>query len=66
MNWTEFFHMGGYAFHVWTSWGLTLLVIVFLFIQTKLANAKIKREIVRQIQREQKLADNTANSTNSN
>ena len=56
MNWAEFLHMGGYAFHVWTSWGLTLLVILYLFIQPKLANAKIKREITRQIQREKKLA----------
>ncbi|MCK5876226.1 MAG: heme exporter protein CcmD [Candidatus Marithrix sp.] len=24
----EFFHMGGYAFYVWTSYGLTFLVLV--------------------------------------
>jgi len=59
MSWTEFLHMGGYAFHVWTSWGLTLLVVVCLWIQPKLTNVKIKREIARQIQREQKLANCT-------
>lgn len=27
MNWAEFFHMGGYAFYVWTSFGLALIVL---------------------------------------
>lgn len=62
MNWSEFFHMGGYAFHVWTSWGLTLLVLLYLFIQPKLANAKIRRDIARQIKREQKLSAGTTNN----
>ncbi|MBX2847551.1 MAG: heme exporter protein CcmD [Acidiferrobacterales bacterium] len=55
MNWSEFFNMGGYAFYVWTSWGLTVLVLAWQFIQPKRANAKIKREISRQIKREEKL-----------
>ena len=56
MNWTEFFDMGGYAFYVWTSWGLTALVLLWQFIQPKRKNAKIKAEIQRQINREKKLA----------
>jgi heme exporter protein D len=28
MNLTEFFHMGGYAFYVWTSYGIALLVLL--------------------------------------
>ena len=28
MSLNEFFHMGGYAFYVWTSYGITLLVLV--------------------------------------
>ncbi|MBC8029555.1 MAG: heme exporter protein CcmD [Pyrinomonadaceae bacterium] len=28
MNWSEFFHMGGYAFYVWGSYLLTFVVIV--------------------------------------
>jgi heme exporter protein D len=27
MNWSEFFHMGGYAFYVWGSYGIALVVI---------------------------------------
>lgn len=28
MNWSEFFHMGGYAFYVWGSYLLTFIIIV--------------------------------------
>jgi len=58
MNWAEFFHMGGYAFYVWTSWGLTAVILFWLWIQPKLAKAKIIHEINRQISREQKLSNN--------
>lgn len=27
MNLAEFFHMGGYAFYVWMSYGIALLVL---------------------------------------
>ncbi len=58
MNWAEFFHMGGYAFYVWSSWGLTTVLLFWLWLQPKLAKAKIIREINRQISREQKLSNN--------
>lgn len=28
MNWSEFIHMGGYGFYVWSSYGLALLVLL--------------------------------------
>jgi heme exporter protein D len=28
MSFSEFFHMGGYAFYVWTSYGITLVVLL--------------------------------------
>jgi len=58
MNWVEFFNMGGYAFYVWTSWGLTLAALLWLFIQPKRAAVKIKQKLKRQIGREQKLQSN--------
>jgi heme exporter protein D len=54
MNWSEFFHMGGYAYYVWPSWGLTALVILWQYLQPKMANKRIRREISRQIAREKK------------
>lgn len=56
MNWAEFFHMGGYAFEVWTSWILTVLVLLWFVISPKLKNAKIRREIQRQISREDRIS----------
>lgn len=53
MNWTEFFHMGGYAFYVWTAWGLSVLVLIWQVLQPKLAHKRIKRDIARQLRREQ-------------
>ena len=55
MVWSEFFHMGGYAFYVWTSWGLTFLIVFILWLQAKLAKKKIIVEINRQIRHESKL-----------
>lgn len=45
--------MGGYAFEVWTCWGLTLIVLITFVIYPKRRNAKIRGEIMRQISREQ-------------
>lgn len=55
MNWNEFFHMGGYAFHVWTSWGLSLGALLIIVILSKHRNANIKADLLRQIKREKKL-----------
>ena len=32
-NWAEFFAMGGYAFYVWTSYGITAFVIVLMLVR---------------------------------
>ena len=53
MNWSEFFNMGGYAFFVWTSYGLTLLVIVANIISPILQRKKVIARIKRAIKREQ-------------
>lgn len=54
MNWKEFFHMGGYAFEVWTCWALTIAALAWFIIHPKLRKAEIHREIKRQISRENK------------
>ena len=54
MNWAEFFYMGGYAFEVWTSWGLTIAALILFVILPKRRSAKIKSQIQRQISREQR------------
>ena len=53
MNWSEFFHMGGYAFFVWTSYGLTFLVMLANIISPIIQRRKVIARIKRAIKREQ-------------
>ena len=55
MNWGDFFDMGGYAFHVWTSWALSLGAMIVILLVAKYRNSKIKQELARQYKRESKL-----------
>ncbi len=59
MNWSEFFHMGGYAFHVWSCWALSTACLLFIVAFAKFRNARIKRDIARQIQREERHQNNS-------
>jgi heme exporter protein D len=56
MNWTEFFEMGGYAFYVWSAWGITTLVMGAQVGRAKYRKRQLYKNIRRQIQREQKHA----------
>jgi len=53
MNWSEFFHMGGYAFFVWTSYAITFAVIVANIILPIVQRKKVIARIKRAIKREQ-------------
>ncbi len=53
MNWSEFFHMGGYAFFVWTSYGITLIVVLANIIAPVMQRKKIIARIKRAVKREQ-------------
>jgi len=52
MNWSEFFHMGGYAFFVWTSYALTLVVVLANIISPMVQRKKIIARIKRAVKRE--------------
>ena len=52
MNWSEFFNMGGYAFFVWTSYALTLIVVLANIISPMLQRKKIIARIKRAVKRE--------------
>lgn len=48
---SEFFHMGGYAFYVWTSYILVLVVMLANFIIPIQREKKLLQQIARQIRR---------------
>jgi len=47
MSWAEFLHMGGYAFYVWTSFGLALIVLS----GNVLYAVKRKQKVIQQLKR---------------
>ena len=56
MNWAEFFDMGGYAFFVWTSYALFVVIIAANVIAPILQRRKIIARIKRAIKREDLLS----------
>lgn len=52
-SWSEFFHMGGYATFVWSSYGLALLMvlvnIISPMIERKRVIARVRRAIKRDV-----------------
>ena len=55
MTTAEFFHMGGYAFYVWTSYGLTLIVLLANVLSPLRQRRRIPADLARRERRERKL-----------
>jgi heme exporter protein D len=53
-SWQEFLHMGGYAFYVWISYGLTLLVLAGLLLALWMRHRRLRQELVWRARREQR------------
>ena len=51
MSLNEFFHMGGYAFYVWTSYGLALIVLLLNVIGPLRQRKKLLHDIARTARR---------------
>jgi heme exporter protein D len=47
MSISEFFHMGGYAFYVWTSYGVGFVVFLALVLTTRYQHRKLIRQLRR-------------------
>ena len=52
-SWSEFFGMGGYAFFVWMSYGLTFLVILVNIVMPLIERKQVIKRVKRAIRREQ-------------
>lgn len=51
MTFSEFLHMGGYAFYVWTAYGIACLVLVLNLILPVQQHRQILQRIARQLRR---------------
>ncbi|MGP1627917.1 MAG: heme exporter protein CcmD [Aggregatibacter segnis] len=54
-SWSELLNMGGYGFYVWLSYGLSLLAIVVLIVQSLAGKSAVLKSIKREQQREARL-----------
>ena len=52
MNFTEFFMMGGYAWYVWPSWFLTLLILLWNVLAPRRRHRQLLQQLQTQAQRE--------------
>ncbi len=53
MNLGEFLDMGGYAFYVWSSWGMALVVIAWNIVVPIVERKKLKQVLTREYRRKQ-------------
>jgi len=51
MSLNEFFHMGGYGFYVWTSYGIALVILLANMIAPLRQRRKILNDIARTAKR---------------
>lgn len=56
----EFFAMGGYAFYVWMSFGLTFIVMAAITVGTRMQ----RRRIVAVLKRKSQITDTEINGQN--
>ena len=54
MTLAEYFAMGGKAIYIWPSYGISLLVLVGIVIAAWRSEKKIRRDIARQLRREER------------
>jgi heme exporter protein D len=52
MNWADYFAMGGYAFYVWTAYGLMAAVLVLNLLLPLWRKSAVLAEIARRMARE--------------
>ena len=60
MSLEEFFHMGGYAFYVWSSYGLTFIVLLMIFLKPMLSKKQVLKDL-RMKYRQQERQNNQTN-----
>lgn len=52
MTLTEFLHMGGYAFYVWTSYGLAAVILIANLLVPLLNARRTRRDLIGKLRRE--------------
>ncbi|MDH5766864.1 MAG: heme exporter protein CcmD [Gammaproteobacteria bacterium] len=45
MDLETFFHMGGYAFYVWSSYGLSFVVLLMIFLRPMMSKKRVMKDL---------------------
>ena len=54
-SFSEFIAMGGYGFYVWLAYGVSLLSVFILILNTVQKRRKILKQVMHRLQREQRI-----------
>ncbi|CUB03043.1 heme exporter protein CcmD [Marinomonas fungiae] len=49
----EFLKMGTHGIYVWSTYGISLIALVGLFVSTRVSNCKLRKQLKKRYQREQ-------------
>jgi heme exporter protein D len=60
---SDFLNMGGYAFYVWLSYGITFGSLVILVLLSARRKQTVLKEIAKQASREKRLKENRGNKS---
>lgn len=61
-----FLQMGGYALYVWLSFGVSLVAMVWIVIDSMRTNKQLLRSVVMEQARQQRIAEAKANQSSNN
>ena len=59
----EFFHMGGYAFYVWTSYGIAALVLIANLLAPRWQRRRLLDELGRKARRSRRQQERAARNS---
>lgn len=54
-SFSDFIHMGGYSFYVWLAYGISLLSVLVLIVNSMLKRKKIFQQVTQHMQREARI-----------
>ena len=62
MSASEFFNMGGYAFYVWSSYGITTVLLGWIFIRPIFTKKSIIKELRMKYRQQERQQEDNADS----
>lgn len=52
MSLNEFLYMGGYAFYVWTSYAIALIILILNVVMPMMQHKKLLKQIINRLRRD--------------